>query len=665
MATLFLDTETEPIRPGHIPRLVAVGWALKDTKLQPIQVAHVNDPQFEEFRKLFLNPNGTIIVGHNLAFDLVVLNNHFGFTARSTLYSGFAQRFYVCTMLYDGLLRLASTDCQGEPILRSLEAVAGASKFGADEARRIQLSYRRDRPLTPEQVAYLRRDVELLISAYTRLQEINRRDLGTLFKSKTLHEHTRAAVALQYLSLNGLPVDLDELDRIEARLKREMASAAKRLQKVGWFLPARQGPRGGRYKARIDEKRLRADLERFAEAHGLQLERTATGRIAIGKDTLQWLQQVAGKVPEIEAYLQYKGAEKLLRSHVQRWREYRDPETGRVHPEYWPLLHTGRTASSRPNLQNIPKHGDKVWIRSCFVAPPGTELVEFDYKQLELACLAQLVPGKLREMIRAGQDVHRYVGSIFYGVPGEQITKEERFLMKCANFGFPAGMGPRTFVKHCLNHGLVISLNDAKRLREAWLQAFPEMRQYLQDEVVPQLTHNIDVLQIFTRLRFRKPVHPQLVAQAWARVESAIRAQSGVPAEVLDDLVKRRPTTRLLRWAAQRRVIIGSKDECWLSRFPVDYTISKNAPFQGLAARLTKRALTWLFEQDHEVLAYIHDSYLVAVPKNDFCIKVKQIKRTLFHTACGLLPDVYDENTPMERVVEMERLGLNFAQKEK
>jgi hypothetical protein len=49
---------------------------------------------------------------------------------------------------------------------------------------------------------------------------------------------------------------------------------------------------------------------------------------------------------------------------------------------------------------------------------------------------------------------------------------------QCGNFGLPGGLGARKFVKFCKNSGILISLDDAYRLKDSWFKQWPEMRDY-------------------------------------------------------------------------------------------------------------------------------------------------------------------------------------------
>jgi len=627
---VFLDTETEPIKPGSRPVFVAGAFKV-GSKVE----VFTKQEEFQ-LRLLRLITMGSgdrvpILVAHNLAFDLMAAD----LERCIQWYASFHRPCLCCTMLWDALQRLARTDCEGEPILRDLESVADEAKAGDEKVR---LSFRRGQ-LTEEQRAYLVQDVHLTERAFLRLLK---RDPGPNWDILT--EHTLAAWALERLSLTGLPIDMEEVRSLQRRLQSQRRAAAKKLAAVGWYVPARTGARGGKYKAKLDEKKIRADIEAHLESHGVQPLRTETGRVEISKEVLQTI-NARYPHPSLEALLRYKEADKMLSTYISAWKEFYNPDTGRIHPTYFPLLHTGRTSCARPNLQNLPKRSGKVWIRRCFrPSSSAAVFVETDYRQLELACLAQILPGKLREMIRRGEDVHRYLGTIFYGKPAKEITKEERFLMKASNFGLPAGMGPRKFVTHCARQGLVITLDEAARLRDAWLRAFPEFRQWLAEQEPPEL-HGA------TRAKFLSPKQLVAVLRRLAQTPDA-------PSDLIKEVQRGRSSPRLERWLMRRRVQIKDWHGVWLERHPVSYTVYRNAQFQGLAARLTKRGLVQLTLAGYQICAYVHDSYLIQL---EDVKEVDKIEEILAREARQLLPDVYDENTPTEQIVESTIYPNNWA----
>lgn len=70
---------------------------------------------------------------------------------------------------------------------------------------------------------------------------------------------------------------------------------------------------------------------------------------------------------------------------------------------------TGRMSCYDPNLQQIPRSGDKPWngdMKSCFVARDGWELWEFDYAQLELRLgTAYADEHTLKAVFEEGRDI--------------------------------------------------------------------------------------------------------------------------------------------------------------------------------------------------------------------------------------------------------------------
>jgi len=114
----------------------------------------------------------------------------------------------------------------------------------------------------------------------------------------------------------------------------------------------------------------------------------------------------------------------------------------RIHTNYWlTQTVTGRSSSSRPNLQNVTKgRKDKVGIRKCFVADPDCLLVEFDYNQHELRCMAEEAQDLAMMEALAG-DVHVATTSELKRIKPEEVTEDDRRdIGKTFNFGLIYGL---------------------------------------------------------------------------------------------------------------------------------------------------------------------------------------------------------------------------------
>ena len=166
-----------------------------------------------------------------------------------------------------------------------------------------------------------------------------------------------------------------------------------------------------------------------------------------------------------------------------------------IHSHFESILETGRTSSSKPNVQNQARgKKDRIGARECFVPRPGKVLIDSDYSQLELytlaqACIWMLGKSSLAEALRSGVDAHTKVGARIAGITYEQAValkdaKDPDFdnVRNCAkplNFGKPGGLGADTMMSFAAKgYGV-------KRPREFWaeaiavfMQTWPEMKDY-------------------------------------------------------------------------------------------------------------------------------------------------------------------------------------------
>ena len=97
-------------------------------------------------------------------------------------------------------------------------------------------------------------------------------------------------------------------------------------------------------------------------------------------------------------------------------------------------------------------------------------------------------------------DLHRWFASQLLGKAPGDVTKSERQLAKACNFGFPGGLGIRAFCEYArTTYGIDTMVeSDAARYRDLWLEAFPEMRAYLDDDLIGRLQalHDFTSIQL-------------------------------------------------------------------------------------------------------------------------------------------------------------------------
>jgi uracil-DNA glycosylase family 4 len=111
---------------------------------------------------------------------------------------------------------------------------------------------------------------------------------------------------------------------------------------------------------------------------------------------------------------------------------------------------SGRLSSSRPNLQNITRSKEGLPdIRKLFRASPGRQIVQADFSQAELRCIAQFSgDAELTRIYKENLSLHKETATRFYG---SDYTGEEYSTCKNVNFGVFYQQGADTFQE---KHGI-------------------------------------------------------------------------------------------------------------------------------------------------------------------------------------------------------------------
>ncbi|MDD6461814.1 MAG: DNA polymerase I, partial [Bifidobacteriaceae bacterium] len=145
----------------------------------------------------------------------------------------------------------------------------------------------------------------------------------------------------------------------------------------------------------------------------------------------------------ITSLLRYREIVKLKQC-VETLQKSVNPDDGLIHTTYeQTVTATGRLSSANPNLQNVPnRNAEGREIRSAFVPASGfVSLLSSDYSQVELRIMAHLSSDEaLIEAFRSGKDFHRYVASLVYEVPVDQITADQRTHVKAMSYGLAYGL---------------------------------------------------------------------------------------------------------------------------------------------------------------------------------------------------------------------------------
>ena len=136
--------------------------------------------------------------------------------------------------------------------------------------------------------------------------------------------------------------------------------------------------------------------------------------------------------------------------------------------------HTGRWGGDdKLNLQNLPRSSP---LKKAIVAPNGYVILDSDSSQIEARTLAWLAGQEdLVEAFDRGEDVYRIMASAIYGKPTQDITKDERFVGKTTILGAGYGMGALKFQTQLKNFGVMVSLDETKRIIDTYRRTYPRI----------------------------------------------------------------------------------------------------------------------------------------------------------------------------------------------
>jgi len=209
-------------------------------------------------------------------------------------------------------------------------------------------------------------------------------------------------------------------------------------------------------------------------------KKTKTGQYQTGEDVLLKLAAKGHNI--VDDILTFRELTKLKSTYVDTLPQLINPKTGRVHTTYAQAVAvTGRLSSNNPNLQNIPVRTDRGReIRKAFVPRDNNHLlISADYSQIELRVVAAISgDANMCAAFRDGKDIHTATAAKVYGIPENEVTKEQRYKAKSVNFGIIYGQGA-----FGLADNLGISRTEAKEIIDNYKREFSGIQQYMNNMV--------------------------------------------------------------------------------------------------------------------------------------------------------------------------------------
>jgi DNA polymerase-1 len=313
--------------------------------------------------------------------------------------------------------------------------------------------------------------------------ELQQHNLLTLYQNI---EHPLITVLMQ-MEMYGVALDADFLRQFGAQLDEQLEFLEQEIYaSIG-------------HRFNINSTKQLADVL-FVELKLPTGRKKKTG-FSVSADVIDGLR---GKHPIIEHLLAYRQLAKLKSTYVDGLLSLMDPATGRVYTSFnQTIASSGRLSSSNPNLQNIPVRTELGrQLRRSFIADPSYVLLTADYSQIELRILASITgEPSLVEAFKRKDDIHTITASSLFGVPAEQVTRDQRRLAKTVVYAVLYGQSAFGLAQ-------VTGMTNAEAAEfiKRYHETFPSIKGYVEKTLHQARTQGY-VNTLYGRKRFIPEMH--------------------------------------------------------------------------------------------------------------------------------------------------------------
>ena len=295
---------------------------------------------------------------------------------------------------------------------------------------------------------------------------------------------------LREMEAAGVRIDVAKLRQAEIALTEELNALEQRIYALAGEPFNINSPRQvGELlfeKLQLDEK----------------AKKSKTGQYSTSEEVLVALKE---KHEIVGLILDYRELKKLISTYIATLPSYIAAD-GKIHTTYnQTVTATGRLSSSNPNLQNLPIRSERGrFIREAVIPDEGCLFLSADYSQIELRLMAHFSQDEhMLAAFRSGQDIHAATAARIYGLPIEQISKDQRRKAKTANFGIIYGISAFGLAQQ-----LDCSRTEAKQLIDDYFAAFPRVIQYIESQ--KELARKKGYAEtLFGRKRYLPDIHSQ------------------------------------------------------------------------------------------------------------------------------------------------------------
>lgn len=447
------DTETTDIDSLQAELVgIAFSWAKGKGYYVPFPENREEAQEIINEFKPFFESETIGKVGQNLKYDIKVLANY-GTTINGAIFDTMVAHYLINPDIRHNMDILSETYLNYTPV--SIETLIGKKGKNQLSMRSVPLEEQKEYAVEDADITWQLKEV------FTKELEKNKAD--NLYRDleaplvKVLAEMEIEGINLDIPFLKSLTTDLDnDLSQLEKSIYEQAGetfnlASPKQLGEILFD------------KLKISNKP----------------KKTKTGQYATSESVLSYFVNDHQIVADI---LEWRQLQKLKTTYVEALPNEVNPKTKRVHTTYMQTVAaTGRLSSNNPNLQNIPIRTERgQQIRKAFISRNDDYvLLAADYSQIELRIIAAL--SDEQNMIQAflnKEDIHRSTAAKVFGVPIDEVTREQRSNAKTVNFGIIYGVSA-----FGLSNQTDLTRGESKDLIDTYYATYPKLKAYVSNQV--------------------------------------------------------------------------------------------------------------------------------------------------------------------------------------
>ncbi|MDM8007241.1 MAG: DNA polymerase I [Phycisphaerae bacterium] len=406
-------------------------------------------PTLEALRPILADPNVKKI-GQNIKYDLVVLKHH------GIEVAGVAFDTMIASFVLDSTRRSHGMDALARELL-GFDPIPISDLIGKGSKQ-----IRFDQVDTARACEYSAEDADVTWQLY---EVLSKQLAGSPFEPLFRDTEMPLVAVLADMEAEGIRLDASILEQMSRDLSNRLEELKRQIyEQVG-------------HPFNVDSPKQLATVL-FDELKLPVVRNTKTGR----STDAETLEALAWQHPVAQLIKEYRELGKLKNTYVDTLPEMVSRRTGRIHASFnQTAAITGRLSSSDPNLQNIPIRTEiGQQIRKAFVPSDADHvLLTADYSQIELRVLAHFCGDQaLQTAFVEDRDIHQFVAAQVFGVPLDQVTKQQRGRAKAVNFGIIYGQGA-----YGLSRTTGTSVTEAQSFINMYFMRYPGIRMFIDKTV--------------------------------------------------------------------------------------------------------------------------------------------------------------------------------------